>query len=105
MNFTVRPKIEDPKVASAEILISGRVVGDIKPVDDSKGGLRWHACMRVETSAWETRLVQGFGPTHEAAIADAFESSRKRAEEYLDELLGLAQAAGYQFKDGHSERR
>jgi hypothetical protein len=72
LNFTTTPSPPVPITGRVDIIVAGSVIGTITPVDLSSGK-KMHAIIKVATdsSTDPYLLMQGFGDTHELAVADA----------------------------------
>jgi hypothetical protein len=78
------------------IFVAGREVGDVTPSADSwHEGIHWHAVIKLEEDALRgSRLLQGFGPTPEAAVADAILNGRREHEAFMKSLARIENAIG-----------
>ncbi|HSZ58579.1 MAG TPA: hypothetical protein VK797_23125 [Tepidisphaeraceae bacterium] len=98
MNLTLKPQQQNTDALPCDILVGGKKIGDLRPHRESDGA-RWHAAINLERVYLRGYLIQGFGPTQEAAIADAIENGKWTALEQLSLVEELAASVGHQFKE------
>lgn len=72
----------DPVRKPCDIVLDGKVYGEIKP---SKGS-PWHASFLAVAGGYGSALLQGFGDTPEEAFHNAFLRTRLELERHLAEV-------------------
>lgn len=77
-----------PQAATEEnIIVAGEVVGTVKTAQHDP--TRFHAALDLKRVSRYLGPIQGFGPTREAAIIDAFRSGEANARTMISEIEGL----------------
>ncbi|WP_020413153.1 hypothetical protein [Microbulbifer variabilis] len=78
-------------VRKADVVLQGKTLGDITVYRYPNGKLDIHACFYIgNIQGPTTGLIQGHGRNYEEAINNAFNQSRKEAENFLKSLEQLA---------------
>lgn len=84
-------KPEQSKRLPVDVLVDGKVVGDVKPHGDS----RWHAAITLGKSL-TSLLIQGFGETPDEAVFNAVEDGKARLARESDQLAAFEAAINRQ---------
>jgi hypothetical protein len=96
MRFSARRK-EDCEIVPCEIVVAGKVVGDLTPTLERDGSVRWHACIKLGgCQNIGVGLLQGFGDSHDLAIADAIARGRAEAKNHARLTEEFVSAIGFE---------
>ena len=98
MTFTATPKKENTEHLPCDIVVDGKVVGDLTPRLNCDGAVRWHACINLRNVEHNAGLLQGHGATHEEAIREAIKRGRRDAAAYARLTEEFAASVGFDGK-------
>ena len=88
MNFKIKEENDESIISIKNIYAAGVKVGVIEE-KNNYGKFCYHVCMDINITGFAAGLVQGHGSTPEESIKNAFISSRKNAEKYIDGIEKL----------------
>ena len=98
MEIILRPQVSPDQRQPQDVYACDKLVGYVKPEKYSTGEDYWQAGFKLPGNWHSLGFIQGFGPTPEAAIADAIRCGIADAELQLSETKSLARSMGIQLE-------
>lgn len=96
MNIGLRPAAPE-KVSRWDLIVGQEKVGEMKSGESEYGGNRFHVILSFPGV---NGLVQGHGPTEEAAILTALEKGKADAHAKLVQIASLEARLGLETAEG-----